>query len=414
MLGLTHYGDMAGEWVVGGLEAKCVAFPLVLLAIRNMLLGRWKWVWPQLGLAVLFHVLVGGWALLAILIVRLAALLRGARLDRAEWLGAVIGATVTAAGVWPAIALSYGVAASVREEASWIYTYQRLGHHLVFHRFDHAEMACHALIWAAAIAGWFALRRDSEPGRLSLDRLAGAALVSGVLILAGIALDQCLLESPRVAAPWLRYYFFRLADVLAPWWLCCLAAQWWAMAIRRSSPSWRRNAWILATVLAVVAPAVQIGQRLRRPPCTVPLQGMAPAAELQREHQWRQTCRWIRRQTAATDRFLTPAHQRSFKWFAERPEVWTWKDIPQDAGGIVAWWEVRGEVTWAMGMGEADRLLRALDHHQARYYVWDRGAYPRPSPHPRLLAVYTAGRPDGEAWFTVFRVASSPDDASGS
>ena len=56
---------MAGEWMIGGLEAKGLAYVFVLLALGALARGRWRAVWPLLGAASAFHVLVGGWSVVA-------------------------------------------------------------------------------------------------------------------------------------------------------------------------------------------------------------------------------------------------------------------------------------------------------------------------------------------------------------
>ena len=61
---LQHY-NMAGEWVVGGAEAKGFSFVLVFLALEAMVEGYWNRMWLLLGLASAFHILVGGWAAVA-------------------------------------------------------------------------------------------------------------------------------------------------------------------------------------------------------------------------------------------------------------------------------------------------------------------------------------------------------------
>lgn len=60
-------GAIAGEWFVGGLEAKAVAYGLILLAIALMLQRKYVLMTLLLGLATSFHVLVGGWAFLTTL-----------------------------------------------------------------------------------------------------------------------------------------------------------------------------------------------------------------------------------------------------------------------------------------------------------------------------------------------------------
>ena len=57
--------NMAGEWVVGGVEGKGFAFALVLFALAELVRERWNRAWLLLGAAGAFHVLVGGWATVA-------------------------------------------------------------------------------------------------------------------------------------------------------------------------------------------------------------------------------------------------------------------------------------------------------------------------------------------------------------
>jgi len=62
---LSERLHLSGEWVVGGFEAKGIAYGFVLFAIASLLKRNWQWVWPLLGCASAFHVLVGGWATIA-------------------------------------------------------------------------------------------------------------------------------------------------------------------------------------------------------------------------------------------------------------------------------------------------------------------------------------------------------------
>ena len=62
---LLQHCNMAGEWVVGGAEAKGFAFALAFLALEAMIEGYWNRMWLLLGAASAFHILVGGWAAIA-------------------------------------------------------------------------------------------------------------------------------------------------------------------------------------------------------------------------------------------------------------------------------------------------------------------------------------------------------------
>ena len=77
---LQHF-NMAGEWVVGGVEGKGFSFALVFFALAAMVDGYWNRMWLLLGLAVAFHPLVGGWAALAAGAVWIVADLSGAGRD---------------------------------------------------------------------------------------------------------------------------------------------------------------------------------------------------------------------------------------------------------------------------------------------------------------------------------------------
>ena len=57
--------QMAGEWVIGGLESKGFAYVLVFLALEMLVRGRWNAMFGLLGAASAVHVLVGGWSAIA-------------------------------------------------------------------------------------------------------------------------------------------------------------------------------------------------------------------------------------------------------------------------------------------------------------------------------------------------------------
>src|SRR3954452_3383996 len=60
-MALNAYLQMAGEWIVGGVEAKCFAYGFVLMALRDMIDRRWGMVCLLLGASIAFHTIVGGW-----------------------------------------------------------------------------------------------------------------------------------------------------------------------------------------------------------------------------------------------------------------------------------------------------------------------------------------------------------------
>lgn len=53
---LTDRCQMAGEWVIGGVEAKGFAYALVLLGIEALVRGRWTGAWLLFGAASSSHI----------------------------------------------------------------------------------------------------------------------------------------------------------------------------------------------------------------------------------------------------------------------------------------------------------------------------------------------------------------------
>src|SRR5690606_9833680 len=66
---LIERANFAGEWVVGGIEGKSLAYGFVFWALAELVDRRWTKIWPLLGLASAFHVLVGGWSVVAAMLV---------------------------------------------------------------------------------------------------------------------------------------------------------------------------------------------------------------------------------------------------------------------------------------------------------------------------------------------------------
>src|SRR5688572_13011991 len=61
LLFFLHNFHLAGEWIVGGVEAKGFAYVLVFLSLEAIAKNRWRAALLLAGAAGAFHVLVGGW-----------------------------------------------------------------------------------------------------------------------------------------------------------------------------------------------------------------------------------------------------------------------------------------------------------------------------------------------------------------
>jgi hypothetical protein len=56
---------------------------------------------------------------------------------------------------------------------------------------------------------------------------------------------------------------------------------------------------------------------------------------------WRSACDWVVHsgRIPPDARFITPRLAQTFKWYTDRSDVATWKDVPQNAAAIVKWWD---------------------------------------------------------------------------
>jgi hypothetical protein len=414
MLALLKHGNLAGEWVVGGVEAKGFAYVLVFLALEGLVRGSWRVAIILAGAAGAFHVLVGGWTVLAI---GFAWIISGRERPAAAKLAgaAALGLLFALPGLWPALALNSGVPKDEVREAARIYVFERLPHHLVYSEFSAASIARFQIMAVAWAALTWLLRR--EAGLLRLQQVVMGAVVIAVL---GVAIDQAFVihasianqsvaEYERAAAGLLRYYWFRMSDSLVP---LGLSVAMVAGLARLQATRPLLSAWL--TIAAVLLALSNLAQSyyLRRaepvPPAIVQSQPPESVRVTDWYRDWRSACEWISQHTPADTLFLTPGDQQTFKWYAQRAEIATWKDVPQDARGIVEWKKRIDEIY------PRDRMHHALDlaafsdaelvdiaqKYGATFIVIDRGKSSRPIRLPKAYPLLL----EENRTFDVYRV----------
>jgi len=401
MAAMVSRCHMSGEWIVGGLEAKTFAYGFVFLGLREAVLGRWPRAGALLGAAAAFHVLVGGWAWIA---VALAWLIVGRSQSSFRellplWL---LGLGLSLFSVVPAVWLGRGASANEQALANQIYVYMRLSHHLAFHRFPPIFIIRHGVLVAVWGAAAFMFRGDSKL-RCVNTFVAGAVLLS----LAGITIDLSLMYRPNQASSLLRFYWFRLADVAVPGGVAIMA-----IAALRSSyqRKWSLGPYALGLSTLLVAAhvvSVQYDRRAEMLPASVsaPLPPMTPAQREQWALDWRDACQWAKENTPKDARFLTPRRQQTFKWYSHRGEVANWKDVPQNARAIIDWRDRMQEIytpeTRRFGLGgRAVKELKMLgEKYGADYVLLDQSLAPG---RLRLRRVYP--EPFSESRFAIYRL----------
>ncbi len=432
---------MAGEWVIGGVEAKPFAYVLVFLGIESLVRDRWNRALIFFGAASAFHVLVGGWAAVAAGIAWLW--LRGWGLsqfsrrkqhdlgkspDRREngtvplapregdrsmfsaddlpvksdfspkngpvppplkslWPGVVFGMILSLPGLWPSLMLDRGVDAETVRAAHQIYVFERLPHHLTLTGIRIDFITRMVALWAFWLMLGLWSRRCRLPQGWQTCVCYLRALVTGAVVIAwvGVAINAIMLFDQALAADLLRYYWFRLNDVALPMGVALegvavltamiqtrnhatserlageLARRAEANVDTRRASSPAKHCRIFANwlflAIAVLVAAVHVGGHV--------MDRLHPSAP--RSHRianfadWRAACAWVAAsgEIPPDARFLTPRLAQTFKWYTNRSDVATWKDVPQDAQTLVDWWG-RIQAIYATGWPEGPRWYEPL------------------------------------------------------
>jgi hypothetical protein len=330
MVTLNQKYMMAGEWFIDGVEAKGFAFACMLLGLTNLAKGNWKRVWPWLGLAAGFHVLVGGWAVVCVAFAWLAS-----PSPRPSFMKMVpslcCGFILALPGLFPAAVLSNGHRNSA--DAAMIQVFHRLPHHLLITTWPtHFYLRFAGLVvgWAVMLLVTRKIRQDS--------RLQRAVLASLLLVGFGIAITYHFQDTPdrlQHAAMLLSVYWYRTADIFVPLGLAVMVG---LVAARAATATSTRGAFLL--LLLVIPPTLYFGQIALIRGC----EGNAISRGDQKlpfAADWVEVCKWVANseQVPSDALFLTPLTAQTFRWHANRGEAVCRKDMPQDSASLVPWWD---------------------------------------------------------------------------
>lgn len=328
---LNENAHMAGEWVIGGIEAKGFAYVLVFLGLEAIVKSRWNRAWLFFGAAGCFHVIVGGWAAVACAVTWLASSDERPPF-RAMLPGLVGGLVLALPGLWFALSLTHGADPQTVRAANEIYVWQRLPHHLAADRFKEGFPSRHLMMWGLWLAIVTLSPADSAGRRLR--RFVGGTMLLTVI---GYLLVWLGEWAPAPAAALLRFYWFRMSDVFVPVGVSLAGLT----IVDRLGPARSRSKRLWLAGLIVLA-FYDLWSQIAHLPLNMVVPDAAtvvPRADKNLVYDdWLKTCDWIKGHSESGDLFLTPRMSSTLRFYAGRGEVGNWKDFPQDAGSIVKWW----------------------------------------------------------------------------
>jgi hypothetical protein len=326
-------GATAHEWLVGGLEPKSVAYGLLLLAVSLMLDGCYRWMALMLGLATSFHVLVGGWAFLAV--VGWLVLRRKTDFADIRYLGSVILIYLAASAfaVMPVLEQLFSPTLTGSVQPSYVYVFVRLPHHLnpLSWSFGWWSGPLAYLLLLALSIGLLWAAQDSEKFSLAYKACIGLAeftLITLVPFILGLAVAPFDSQGNI-----LQYYPFRLGDIMLPLNTCLL----FACALEQT---WRGRARRGLLLVCILLLSWMCSTQVIRFQEQLLALHQFPSTEQGVNPEWKALCAWIRTYTPKNALVVSPpAEFNNFTWLAERPTIAKFKLLPQTKAGIVAWYE---------------------------------------------------------------------------
>lgn len=358
---------LAGEWVFGGMEAKSIAFVFVFWGLEQMVRGKWSRVWIILGIASMFHVLVGGWTVFAALSTYVVLLItRQIPFALKDVITLPAGGLISLPGLIPALMLNQGASKQIVQTAEQLYVYERLPHHLILTGFPFWYKVRFAILSLTALLFIIWTLRQKSDAFLPLKRLAIYVCAALCVAGGGVILSELSLSYPEKMAGLLRFYWFRLSDIAVPLgvtFMSCAALG----AINEHAfikaqdnvgkSKFARFIWIIAGLILLGIAGGQIGFNLNRLAFPVPPRQCAMAKI--NYTAWLDVCKWAKENTPSDAVFIVPKMTRTFTWHSERGTVVTWKDVPQDAAGLIEW------------QSRIERLYVRPNPHKKGAYLWN-------------------------------------------
>ena len=221
--------DLAGEWLLDGVEAKVFAYAFLLMGMAAWLRRRRNWVAACFGLAVSFHPVVGIWGVAAAAFAGMMLTLwnRAARQPiacsdgcKSSWpcwvIGCAIFAATAAPGLIPAMGIVETQSPQLAFNADYIQVYYRLSHHLDPMTIPLSAWLGHLGLAAIWLVGRYWVQRSENEKWFTLFVVGCILILLGGLYVGYRTVPPDQVPGLEWRARLLKFYPFRLADVFIP------------------------------------------------------------------------------------------------------------------------------------------------------------------------------------------------------
>ena len=331
---VNHYqGVVAQEWLVGGVESKSFAYGFLLLTIGLMLEGYYRLMALMLGLVASFHVLVGGWAFLAVV----GWLLWRRRKDLADiyYLGSVFLIYLVASGfaILPVLQQLFTSTPTGSIEPSYLFVYVRTPHHLNPLSWDSDWWLIPLAYLLVLGISLFLLKRQQKSGKFAPQyttslELAEFTLITLIPFLLGLAIAPFDTQGKL-----LQYYPFRLGDIMLPLNTCLL----FVGALEQTFSGRKQRIFSLFCILLVTVACSIQAVNFYHSLLALP---QFPGKEQEVDPEWQDMCSWIRTHTPHNSLVISPPVEFvNFTWLAERPTIAKFRLVPSISASVVEWYE---------------------------------------------------------------------------
>ena len=322
-------GLVAGEWLTRGIEPKVIAYGFLFIGFGFLLKRFYIWMALFLGLATTFHILVGGWSVLAIIIF-LWLRDRGSFTKFPNYLFIGLAYLLASLPALPHIIkqLSLEVPNTLEVSPSFIYVYLRNPHHLNPLSWSNdwwLKPLIYFIIFGLTLVFMSRKREAFSPQHFDLGILAGTLMIPFLMGVIVSPFDQ--------QGKILQYYPFRVGDVMFP----LITSFLLVSALEKCGKGIAKKIFFFLGIAVLTVTCVIQGQDFYE--TSIELKNF-PSEAQSVNPQWKEMCYWIRDNTPIDSLFIShPVEGVSFSWLSERGTIAKYKLMPPSSLPVLEWYQ---------------------------------------------------------------------------